>query len=97
VPSAAPLKASWTAWRDTPSPPRRTPGLTIVTATHETRFCRSFDSVGLAYAIDGDGPPMVKASNWLTHLDYERQSRVWAHWVRELIAEGLFRDGKQRT
>jgi hypothetical protein len=27
---------------------------------------------------------MVKASNWLTHLDYERPSRVWAHWVREL-------------
>jgi hypothetical protein len=35
-------------------------GLTIVT-THETRFCRSFDGVVLAYAIDGDGPPMVKA------------------------------------
>jgi hypothetical protein len=27
---------------------------------------------------------MVKASNWLAHLDYERPSRVWAHWVREL-------------
>jgi hypothetical protein len=31
-------------------------GLTIVT-THDTWFCR----VVLAYAIDGDGPPMVKA------------------------------------
>ena len=51
---------------------------------HETRFCRSFDGVGLAYAIDGDGPPVVKASNWMTHLDYERQSPVWRHWVREL-------------
>jgi pimeloyl-ACP methyl ester carboxylesterase/DNA-binding CsgD family transcriptional regulator len=51
---------------------------------HETRFCRSFDGVGLAYAIDGDGPPIVKASNWMTHLDYERQSPVWRHWVREL-------------
>ena len=40
--------------------------------------------MGLAYAIDGDGPPLVKASNWLTHLDYERQSPVWRHWVREL-------------
>jgi hypothetical protein len=47
-------------------------------ATHETRFCRSFGGVVPVYAIDGDGPPMVKASNWLTHIDYERQSRVWA-------------------
>jgi pimeloyl-ACP methyl ester carboxylesterase/DNA-binding CsgD family transcriptional regulator len=51
---------------------------------HETRFCRSPDGVGLAYAIDGGGPPLVKASNWLTHLDYERKSPVWRHWVREL-------------
>jgi RNA polymerase sigma factor (sigma-70 family) len=51
---------------------------------HETRFCTSPDGVGLAYAIDGEGPPLVKASNWMTHLDYERQSPVWRHWVREL-------------
>ncbi|MBD0282223.1 MAG: alpha/beta fold hydrolase [Thermoleophilaceae bacterium] len=52
--------------------------------THETRFCTSSDGVGLAYAIDGEGPPLVKAGNWMTHLDYERQSPVWRHWVREL-------------
>jgi RNA polymerase sigma factor (sigma-70 family) len=51
---------------------------------HETRFCTSPDGVGLAYAIDGEGPPLVKASNWMTHLDYDRQSPVWRHWVREL-------------
>ena len=51
---------------------------------HETRFCTSPDGVGLAYAIEGAGPPLVKASNWMTHLDYERESPVWRHWVREL-------------
>ena len=51
---------------------------------HETRFCTSPDGVGLAYAIDGAGPPLVKASNWMTHLDYERETPVWRHWVREL-------------
>jgi pimeloyl-ACP methyl ester carboxylesterase/DNA-binding CsgD family transcriptional regulator len=51
---------------------------------HETRFCASSDGVGLAYAVDGEGPPLVKAGNWMTHLDYERQSPVWRHWVREL-------------
>ncbi len=51
---------------------------------YETRFCTSPDGVGLAYAVSGQGPPLVKASNWMTHLDYERQSPVWRHWVREL-------------
>jgi RNA polymerase sigma factor (sigma-70 family) len=51
---------------------------------HETRFCNSPDGVGLAYATDGEGPPLVKAGNWMTHLEYDRQSPVWRHWVREL-------------
>jgi hypothetical protein len=50
----------------------------------ETRFCTSPDGVGLAYALDGEGSPLVKVGNWMTHLDYERQSPVWRHWVREL-------------
>src|SRR5918994_3312217 len=40
--------------------------------------------MGLAYSVEGEGPPLVKASNWMTHLDYDRQSPVWRHWVREL-------------
>ena len=51
---------------------------------HETRFCTAPDGVGLAYAIEGKGSPLVKAGNWMTHLDYDRQSPVWRHWVREL-------------
>ena len=50
----------------------------------ETRFCTSADGVRLAYAITGEGPPLVKASNWLTHLEYEWLSPVWRHWVTEL-------------
>jgi pimeloyl-ACP methyl ester carboxylesterase/DNA-binding CsgD family transcriptional regulator len=51
---------------------------------HVIRFCTASDGIGLAYAIEGEGPPLVKAGNWLTHLEYERQSPVWRHWVREL-------------
>jgi RNA polymerase sigma factor (sigma-70 family) len=51
---------------------------------HETRFCTSPDGVRIAYAMDGAGPPLVKAGNWMTHLDYDRRSPVWRHWVREL-------------
>src|SRR5215212_4540804 len=56
----------------------------IAALRYETRFCTAPDGVGIAYAIAGEGPPLVKASNWMTHLDYERQSPVWRHWVSEL-------------
>ena len=48
------------------------------------RFCAAPDGVRLAYAIEGDGPPLIKACNWMTHLDYDRQSPVWRHWVSAL-------------
>jgi len=56
----------------------------IAVLEHQTRFCTAPDGVGLAFAIDGEGPPLVKAGNWMTHLDYDRQSPVWRHWVKEL-------------
>jgi DNA-binding CsgD family transcriptional regulator len=42
------------------------------------------DSVDIAYALSGQGPPLVKAANWLSHLEYDWQSPVWRHWLREL-------------
>jgi DNA-binding SARP family transcriptional activator/pimeloyl-ACP methyl ester carboxylesterase len=47
-------------------------------------FCRTLDGIRLAYATSGAGPPLVKASNWLTHLDYDWASPVWAHWWSSL-------------
>lgn len=47
-------------------------------------FCRAADGVRLAYAVAGDGPPLVRAANWMTHLGYDIESPVWRHWVREL-------------
>ncbi len=37
----------------------------------DTRFCRSFDGVRLAYAVSGDGPPLVMSATWLTHLEHQ--------------------------
>ena len=56
-------------------------------ATQRLGFCRAADGVRLAYATSGTGPPLVKAANWLTHLDYDWASPVWAHWWRELSAQ----------
>jgi len=47
-------------------------------------FCVTDDGVRICYATVGEGPPLVKAPNWLTHLEFEWQSPVWSHWWEEL-------------
>lgn len=44
------------------------------------RFTRSPDGTRIAYAESGSGPPIVKAANWLSHLEFDWQSPVWRHW-----------------
>jgi pimeloyl-ACP methyl ester carboxylesterase/DNA-binding CsgD family transcriptional regulator len=46
------------------------------------RYLHTADGVRLAWADAGDGPLLVKASNWLTHLEYDWESPVWRHWIR---------------
>jgi pimeloyl-ACP methyl ester carboxylesterase/DNA-binding CsgD family transcriptional regulator len=48
------------------------------------RFCTTSDGVQIAYAMHGQGPPLVKAANWFTHLQHDWQSPVWRHWLTEL-------------
>ncbi|HEX6872598.1 MAG TPA: alpha/beta hydrolase, partial [Micromonosporaceae bacterium] len=48
------------------------------------QFCTAPDGTRLGYALTGSGPPLVKAANWLSHLDYDWESPVWRHWLREL-------------
>jgi pimeloyl-ACP methyl ester carboxylesterase/DNA-binding CsgD family transcriptional regulator len=47
-------------------------------------FLTTRDGVRLAYAVAGSGAPLVKAPNWLSHLEYEWQSCVWRHWFEFL-------------
>jgi pimeloyl-ACP methyl ester carboxylesterase/DNA-binding winged helix-turn-helix (wHTH) protein len=51
------------------------------------RFCTASDGVRLAYAMSGTGPPLVKPANWMTHVEYDWESPVWRHWLRELSSE----------
>src|SRR6267142_970974 len=46
------------------------------------RYLQTPDGVKLAWAEAGAGPLLVKASNWLTHLEYDWESPVWRHWLR---------------
>lgn len=51
-------------------------------SSQRIRYLRASDGVQLAWAEAGAGPVLVKASNWLTHLEYEWESPVWSHWMR---------------
>jgi pimeloyl-ACP methyl ester carboxylesterase/DNA-binding winged helix-turn-helix (wHTH) protein len=62
------------------APPLRAPS----PPAQEIRFCTAGDGTRLAYATSGAGPPLVKAANWLSHLDYDWESPVWRHWLAEL-------------
>jgi pimeloyl-ACP methyl ester carboxylesterase len=50
------------------------------------RYTRTADGVHLAWARAGDGKALVKASNWLTHLEFDWDSPVWRHWTHFLAA-----------
>ena len=45
-------------------------------------FIRTKDGTNIAYAESGDGPPLVRAGTWLTHLQHDWESPVWMHWLR---------------
>ena len=61
-----------------PAPPTAQP-------LHQTiRFCTAADGARIAFATMGSGPVLVKAANWLTHLDHDRETFVWQHWLEGL-------------
>jgi len=70
--------------RATPSAPSITGGRTAAPPEQQIRFCRSSDGVRIAYASHGSGPPLVVASCWLSHLQYDWHSPVWRHFLDEL-------------
>jgi pimeloyl-ACP methyl ester carboxylesterase/DNA-binding CsgD family transcriptional regulator len=51
------------------------------------RFCTTSEGVRLAYATSGQGPPLIKVVNWLTHAELDWDSPVWRHWLAELSSD----------
>jgi len=66
-----------------PAAPERSP-------RQEIRFCTASDGARIAYSAVGNGPPLVKAANWLNHLEYEWESPVWKHWIDEISRRHVF-------
>ena len=68
--------------------PTRVPATTF--PRQQIRFCRAADGARIAFAIAGRGPPLVKAANFLSHLELDWQSPVWQHWLAEACREHTF-------
>lgn len=83
VTETAPIGQQTTA---EPSPVRPAPNR----AEQEIRFSSAPDGVRLACGVVGKGPPLVKAPNWLSHLEFEWRSPVWRHWIEELSRDHTY-------
>ncbi|MCQ0092250.1 alpha/beta fold hydrolase [Roseovarius sp. M141] len=70
--TSEPPKTDPAVERPEESPPRR------MLRKQSIGFCRASDGVRLAYATVGEGPPLVKAANWLNHLELDWNSPIWA-------------------
>src|SRR5260221_3709941 len=47
----------------------------------EVRFCTSSDGVKLAYTVSGEGPPIVRAQHWFTHLEHDWNNPAVRPWT----------------
>ena len=56
----------------------------------QIRFCKTTDGVRLAYATVGSGPPLVKAANWLSHVEYDWRTPVWRPLFERLARQRRF-------
>ena len=56
----------------------------------QIHFCTTHDGVRIAYATVGEGPPLVKAANWLSHLEFDWRSPVWRHLLAEFARDHTF-------
>jgi pimeloyl-ACP methyl ester carboxylesterase/DNA-binding CsgD family transcriptional regulator len=53
-----------------------------MSSRQQVRYVTAPDGTRLACAEAGSGPLLVKAANWLTHLEYEWESPIWKHWLQ---------------
>lgn len=50
-------------------------------------FYKSADGVKIAYAVSGEGPPLIVSGTWLTHLENQWHSPVWRPFLEALSRE----------
>ncbi len=60
---------------------------TLTDIDQEVRYCSSNDKTIIAYAKVGNGPPILKAPNFMSSLEHDWRSPIWAHIYRFLAKE----------
>ncbi|WP_444897021.1 alpha/beta fold hydrolase [Microbulbifer sp. VAAC004] len=58
--------------------------------SQKIKFCKASDGARIAYASIGRGTPIIKAANWLSHLEYDWESPIWSPLFQALSAEHQF-------
>ena len=53
----------------------------------EIRYCSSKDKTIIAYAKVGNGPPILKAPNFMSSLEHDWRNPLWTHMYRFLAQE----------
>jgi pimeloyl-ACP methyl ester carboxylesterase len=43
------------------------------------QYCTTADGAKIAYSVTGKGPPIIRTSHWLTHLEHDFEDPVWRH------------------
>ncbi len=55
--------------------------------SQDIRFCMAPDGVRLAYALSGEGPPLVISATWISHLEHQWRSLSWRPWLDAFTRE----------
>jgi len=55
-------------------------------ARQTIRFATSADGTKIAYAVSGDGPTIMRAGHFLTHLEMDWESPIWGPYLEKLSA-----------
>ena len=63
--------------RKRPDPPAITNFQGRALRSQRIGFCEVPDGTKIAYATVGSGPPLLKAANWLNHLEFDWASPIW--------------------
>jgi pimeloyl-ACP methyl ester carboxylesterase/DNA-binding winged helix-turn-helix (wHTH) protein len=78
-----------TMFAEASGPPAETVRAVDPSPRQQIRFCIARDGVRIAYSTTGSGYPLIKAANWLNHLEFEWNSPIWSHWIHELSRRHL--------
>ena len=71
-------------WAPGAEAPREAPEVSL---KQRVRYATSADGTQIAWASVGEGPPVLKAPNWLNHIEYEWTSPIWGPFLAEFARQ----------